>query len=118
MRAVVVATLVLVLGAAGCGGGDGDEGADTPGTAAMQVDADIKDFEYVPPKLTVSTGGRVSWTNEDSANHTVTFADKKLESIGNLRTNQKRLVTFATAGEYAYVCAYHPSMRGTVVVRG
>ena len=126
-----LAILVVAMSVAGCGGGSEEKSTTTPGPAAetatapeasagevtKSVDAGIKDFEYVPSQLTVASGGKVSWTNEDSANHTVTFSDKKLKSIGNLRNGQKQSITFDEAGEYTYVCAYHPNMRGTVVVK-
>lgn len=126
MRAVIVILAVGTLGVAGCGGG-GDKGAPATektaappaaaGKATESADADIKDFEYVPSRLTVAAGGKVSWTNEDSANHSVTFRDKSLKSIGNLRNGQKLSVAFDKPGEYAYVCTYHPNMHGTVVVK-
>lgn len=121
MRAAAVA-LAFALGVAGCGGGakgedDGATPAPAAAKAAKSVDAQIKGFEYVPTQLTVASGGKVSWVNQDSANHTVTFEDKALKSIGNLRKGQRQSIVFDQPGSYAYVCNYHPNMRGTVVVK-
>jgi plastocyanin len=48
----------------------------------------IKDFEYVPMKLTVKAGTKVTFLNRDHSNHTVTFTTSKIHSPGNL--NQGR----------------------------
>jgi plastocyanin len=59
----------------------------------------------------------VTWTNNDSAQHTVTqdpagsgFASGAL-TPGSTFEN-----TFDTAGTFEYFCEIHPSMTGTVVV--
>lgn len=87
------------------------------GASSKTGTATIKDFTFAPKSVTVAAGGSVSWTNKDSANHNVTFDDKSIEGIGNLRQGQAGKVTFAKAGTYAYVCTYHPGMEGTVVVK-
>jgi plastocyanin len=58
----------------------------------------------------------VTWTNEDPAEHTVTeqnngFTSKTLTQGGRFR------IVFDRPGTYRYLCALHPEMRGTVVVR-
>ena len=124
--AAVAAILVIATaGAAGCGS-DGSSGkSSTPAATETSADpapkkarADIKDFEYEPREITVAAGGKVTWTNRDAANHTVTFKDEDgADTIPNLRKGQDGRVTFATAGTFGYICAYHPNMAGTVVVQ-
>ncbi len=127
--AVLLATGIVV---AGCGGGESssDKAATTPaptaaatkaagstgGAKAGTQTATIKDFTFKPATVTVAKGSKVKWTNDDAANHTVTFKSGP-KGIDNLDKGQSGSVTFGKPGTYEYVCTYHPGMRGTVVVR-
>jgi plastocyanin len=57
---------------------------------------------------------KVTGRNEPTA-HTVTFDDGSADS-GNLAPGSTFDHTFATAGTFAYHCAIHSSMHGTVTV--
>jgi plastocyanin len=76
----------------------------------------IKNFAYAPATVTVKTGDTVQFVNDDSTPHTVTASDKSFDS-GNMNQNQTWNYAFAKAGTYAYICAYHPYMKGSVVVK-
>jgi len=82
---------------------------------ATQVD--IRGFAFAPATVTVSVGGTVDWTNGDPASHTVTFNDGS-QSSGTLAKGQAFKRTFDTAGTFTYHCLIHPSMTGTVEVKG
>ena len=78
---------------------------------------------FVPPVLHTSKGAIVTWTNEDSALHTVvsrahaagsSFPEFDSEYIG---PNDTFKYTFSTAGTFDYYCVLHPFMKGKVVVR-
>ena len=78
---------------------------------------------FVPPVLHTSKGTIVTWTNEDSALHTVvsrahaagsSFPEFDSEYIG---PNDTFKYTFSTAGTFDYYCVLHPFMKGKVVVR-
>ena len=88
-------------------------GTATP-TASLAVA--IEDFEYAPRVLRVAKGTRVTWSDLDEANHSVTFK-RGPGDLGNIRQGETRSATFMHAGTYTYVCVYHPSMRGKVIVR-
>ena len=47
---------------------------------------------------------------------TVTF-DGGPGDLGNVDQNERVSTEFSSPGTYAYVCTYHPNMRGTVVVK-
>jgi plastocyanin len=80
--------------------------------------AAIVDFAYTPVKLTITRGTRVSWTNKDITNHTVTFAVRGMHaSTGNLAVGATKSLRFQRAGTFRYICDYHPGMHGTVVVK-
>jgi len=78
---------------------------------------------FVPPVLHTSKGAIVTWTNEDSALHTVvsrahaagsSFPEFDSEYIG---PNDTFKYTFSTAGTFDYYCVLHPFMKGKVIVR-
>jgi plastocyanin len=76
----------------------------------------VKNFAYAPASVTINAGQTVRFVQDDDTPHTVTAADKSFDS-GNLDKGQSWTHTFATPGTYAYVCAYHAMMKGTVIVR-
>ncbi len=83
---------------------------------AMDANVAIASFAYSPASLTVKQGTTVIWTNDDSMTHTVT-ADNGSFASGNLANSQTYSHTFTTKGTFAYHCALHPSMHGSVVVQ-
>jgi plastocyanin len=83
-------------------------------TAAFSVDT--KNFAYVPPSITVPAGSKVVFTNSDTVAHTVTASDGSFDSK-NMDPKSTWSHVFAKAGTYAYVCAYHAFMKGTVIVK-
>ena len=88
--------------------------------AQQSISVNIQNFAFDPPNITVAPGTTVTWTNNDSAPHTVTATDPAgAFDSGTLRPGQSFSVTFTQPGTtYAYYCAIHPSMRGTVTVAG
>lgn len=77
---------------------------------------DISGFSFTPSALTVEVGDTVTWTNLDSATHTVTFNGSPSLSSGPLQEGDTHSVTFDSVGTYAYGCSPHASMQGTVTV--
>ena len=75
----------------------------------------IKGFAFGPAALTVNAGTTVTWTNEDTTGHTVTFDSGGVTS-DTLQNGATFDHTFATAGTFTYHCAIHPSMKGSVTV--
>lgn len=76
---------------------------------------------YIPYHVTVSAGEEITWSNDDSAAHTVTSGtpsdgpdglfDSSLFMAGGTFS-----VTLDEAGEYPYFCMVHPWMIGIVTV--
>jgi len=74
-----------------------------------------------PPVITVNVGATVTWSNDDTAAHTVTSGtaadgpdgvfDSSLFMAGTTFSH-----TFVEAGTFEYVCMVHPWMAGTVIV--
>ena len=77
---------------------------------------DISGFSFAPSALTVQVGDTVTWTNLDSATHTVTFNGSASLSSGELQEGGTHSVTFDSVGTYAYGCSPHAYMQGTITV--
>ena len=89
---------------------DGGKG----GTGGLAVQ--IQNFAFNPPTLQVPAGTTVTWTNLDSTPHTATSTTGAFDS-GNLNPGQSFSFAFEQAGTFDYLCRYHPSMRGSIVVQ-
>ena len=76
----------------------------------------IQNFAFGPAALDVAVGTTVTWTNMDSATHTVTADDGSFDS-NNLASNATFTQTFSTAGTFTYHCKIHTSMKATVTVK-
>ncbi len=85
-------------------------------TPDERVDVDIEGFAFTPAIAQVAAGQEIRWRNRDGATHTVTFTGIGVDS-GALGNGATFTHEFAAPGTYAYVCAIHPSMKGTVEVR-
>lgn len=77
------------------------------------LNVNIENFAFSPSMIKIKTGDTVTWTNKDNALHTVT--GDGLDS-GNLNKNQEYKKTFSEPGTYEYICSFHTSMKGTVIV--
>jgi plastocyanin len=80
------------------------------------VEISIADFSFSPKDVTIKVGTMVTWTNQDSAVHTVT-SDTDLFESGSLTKGISYSYTFSTAGTFAYHCTpHHANMTATIVV--
>jgi plastocyanin len=77
----------------------------------------IENFAFSPASVTVSVGTTVTWTNKDSATHTVTSLQGNVLNSGNIATGGTFSFTFNQTGTFDYHCAIHPSMTGKVIVQ-
>ncbi len=77
----------------------------------------IAGFAFGPASLTVKAGATVTWTNTDSATHTVAWDDGSAGSASLTAGGSPYTRTFATSGTFTYHCSIHPSMKGTIVVQ-
>ena len=76
----------------------------------------IENFAFQPANLQVTVGATVTWTNKDTAPHTVTFQDSSLKSSGILRQGDTYSYTFTKVGAFAYYCDLHRYMTAQVIV--
>ncbi len=107
LRGLLGLTAVLALVLAGVA-------IPSPTRAATHA-VSVGDGFFAAADLTVAVGDTVTWTNDDDSPHTVTAGGGAFDS-GNLEPGQQFSFTFTTPGTYAYVCAYHEEMTGTITV--
>ena len=76
----------------------------------------IQNSAFAPTTITVHVGDTVTWTNRDAFSHTSTSDtgawDSHVVTAGSSFSS-----TFASAGTFAYHCAIHAFMHGTIVVQ-
>ena len=80
---------------------------------------------FMPAEVTVDVGGEVTWSNDDTAAHTVTSGDLSADPYNVGADFDSSLFMagktfshkFDAAGEYPYFCMVHPWMVGTVIVQ-
>ncbi|MFI9383778.1 plastocyanin/azurin family copper-binding protein [Kutzneria sp. NPDC052558] len=91
----------------------------SPAAESAAIAVDIKNYAFTPASITVSPGDTVTWTNEDTAPHTVTVTSGPVKFASpTLQQGQTFSYTFTQAGTYSYYCAVHPDMKATVTVQG
>lgn len=72
-------------------------------------------FAFDPARIEILAGDSVTWINDDLAPHTAT-AEAGAWDTGTLERDGRARITFETPGEHSYFCAFHPHMKGTVLV--
>ena len=76
---------------------------------------EISNMKFSPTTLTIKAGDTVSWKNKDRMPHTAT-AKNKAWTTASLGNGSSGTVTFDEKGTHAYICRFHPGMKGKVVV--
>jgi plastocyanin len=76
----------------------------------------IQNSAFAPATVTVRVGDTVTWTNRDAFGHTST-SDGGVWDTGVIRANGSGSFVFTAAGTFAYHCAIHSFMHGTIVVQ-
>ena len=71
---------------------------------------------YQPNSLQVKVGDTVTWTNTDSAAHTVTSDTAGVFDSGPINSNATFTFTFSQAGAFTYHSTGETSIMGTIVV--
>ena len=75
------------------------------------------DEAFVPPELTVPLNTIVSWSNDDSIDHTITADDDGLFDSGPISPGDSFDNVFDSRGKFGYHCSIHPFMTGVVIVQ-
>jgi plastocyanin len=99
---IAVAGLALVLAA--------------PASTATST-VQIKATGFVPATVTINQGDSVTWTNVDKSNHQVVANGGSFASA-ILAPGKSYTHTFRGGGTFRYHDGLHPTLKGTVTVRG
>jgi plastocyanin len=84
--------------------------------SATTVSVDISGFLFKPDVLFIKAGDTVTWTNRDSAQHSVVFLTG-LGQTENFGLGQSSSLRFISPGTYKYICGLHgQSMSAMVIV--
>ncbi len=111
--------VALIAGASTPGGNQTPTVLATPVTGVTHVF--IRNYAYQPANIEVIWGTTVSWTNEDTAIHSVVLphiitSETDIRESGPISQGQSFNYTFLARGTFQYSCAEHPYMVGIVTV--
>lgn len=67
--------------------------------------------------ITVAPGAKITIKNDDTAEHSVTSQTEGTFDVHVDAGEQGTLTAPTEPGEYAFYCVYHPSMKGTLIVK-
>jgi plastocyanin len=126
VRIRLILALALSLGALACGSDSSSPSSPSPtpgpapggssSTVTIPMGAEVLgNRAFAPDALEVAAGTTVTWTNTDSVGHTSTSNGSGWDS-GIIQPGRQFSFTYQTAGTFAYHCAIHPGMVGTVTV--
>jgi plastocyanin len=136
MKTTLILPLLAVAAiAGGCGGGKssgaaassgGGYGSGKPtatqaakapaGKPAAGTAVEISGFAFHPNAIKVHVGDTITFRNKDSTAHTATATEGAKFDSGSLEQGKSFAYTAKRAGTIKFVCDFHPSMTGTIVV--
>jgi plastocyanin len=118
--AVCLLLAAVVIAIAGCGSSGGTGSTSSSSSTASKGSTThavtIKDYTFKPAKITVPVGTTVDFSNEDSTAHTATSTESGVFESGAIQPGKSGSITLKKAGTFTYYCAFHPFMKGTIVV--
>jgi plastocyanin len=79
-------------------------------------DVAIAGFQFGPAALKVTAGQKVTWTNADDTPHQITLVGGDARRSDVMLKGQSATMQFDAAGNIAYICGLHPTMKGTIEV--
>jgi plastocyanin len=121
----VVAAVILAAAVTACGGSTGaSETADAATSSATNDSSTavsgsaitIENMAFGQP-LTVAPGATVTIANMDTVEHSVTSRSAGMFDVHVDGQQKGTLVAPTQPGEYPFYCVYHPSMKGTLIVK-
>lgn len=91
---------------AGCSGG-----SQSGGSASVEETSSVSmtGAQFDPRNIHVDTGTEVTWTNDDSDEHTVTSASDNWSKDATVPAGEQTTHTFQESGVYEVYCRYHGS---------
>jgi plastocyanin len=104
---------VVVVASGACG----NDGKKSDGAVSGEPAAQIVNFQFKPQALTVKAGTKATWTNEDTAVHSIKDTSPLATPVSpDLGKGATFSITYGEPGSYSYICGIHQYMSGSVVV--
>ena len=110
--AVAACVLAITTGREARAAGTANQAPRKATTASVRIDA----TSFQPSVIVVRLGDSIEWANHDLFRHTVTSSGGGFDSK-DIQPDSSWKFTPTKAGRYDYLCIYHGTMTGTVVVR-
>ena len=76
----------------------------------------IESMQFQPDVVSGSRGDTIVWTNKDLFPHTVTSTSGDFDSH-EIKPGESWTYRASKAGDLAYICSIHPTMKGTLKVK-
>ena len=80
------------------------------------TDVTVAGFAFGPTAIKVAAGQAVTWTNNDDTPHQITVSGGGNQRSEVMLKGQSATLQFDAAGNIAYICGLHPTMKGTIEV--
>jgi plastocyanin len=77
----------------------------------------IEGMKFIPKTLTVERGDTVIWNNKDPFPHTATAQSGFDFDSKGIGVNKAWQFVAHEPGTIPYICTFHPTMKGTLVVK-
>jgi len=78
----------------------------------------MRNNSFVPSELTALPGTGITWINDDGIVHSLKMSGTGAGfNSGDILPGVQWSYTFAREGTFAISCAYHPDMKGTVIIK-
>lgn len=77
----------------------------------------MEGIRFQPEELTVASGDVIVWLNKDLVAHTATSSESGIFDSQLIAPGKSWKFTARTKGNVAYVCTYHPGMKGMLHVK-
>lgn len=114
--AIILGGVLLVgsRGSSDTGNGSAPVSAVAPAAASAVTQVSMRNLQFYPVTIEVKSGDVVEWKNDDLVPHTATSA---AFDSGTIISGKSWRHTFTKAGNFPYICTFHPQMKGIVIVK-
>ena len=109
---IKVAALVIAAVALLSFGRAGGAGSAKPVTHKVTIEG----MQFQPDVVKAARGDSIVWTNKDLFPHTATASGSAFDSH-EIKPGESWTYKAANAGEIAYVCSFHPTMKATLQIK-
>jgi plastocyanin len=114
--AIIIGGAFLVRSRGSNGTANGGAPAHTvaPAVASAVTQVSMRNLQFYPATIEIKSGDVVEWRNDDLVPHTATAPSF---DSGTIVSGQSWRHAFTDAGNFPYVCTFHPGMKGIVIVK-